>query len=55
MHGSAAGTERRPALEAGAGSFEGAVGRFDGHLQHAGHLFGVESEDVAQDEDGDPV
>ena len=24
-----------------------------GHLQHAGHLAGVESEDVAQDEDGD--
>ena len=24
-----------------------------GHLQHAGHLAGVESEDVAQDEDGE--
>jgi hypothetical protein len=25
----------------------------DGHLQHLGHLAGVESEDVAQDEDGE--
>ena len=48
-----AGGRLLPALEAGAGSFEGAVDRFDGHLQHAGHLAGVESEDVAQDEDGD--
>jgi hypothetical protein len=41
------------ALEAGAGSFEGAADRLDGHLQHVGYLAGVESEDVAQDEDGD--
>src|SRR5207344_2854362 len=40
------------ALQASAGSFEGAVDRLDGHLQHAGYLAGVESEDVAQDEDG---
>src|SRR6478609_2164530 len=40
-------------LEAGAGSFERTVGRFEGHLQHAGYLAGVESKDVAQDEDGD--
>src|SRR5438132_208003 len=44
---------RPAALEAGAGSFEGTVGRFEGHLQHAGHLAGVEPKDVAQDEDGD--
>ena len=41
------------ALQASAGSFEGAVDRLDGHLQHLGHLAGVEPEDVAQDEDGD--
>ena len=51
--GWSAGSRLLPALEAGAGSFKGAVGRFEGHLQHAGHLAGVEAEDVAQDEDGD--
>jgi hypothetical protein len=40
-------------LQAGAPSFEGAVDRFDGRVQHAGHLVRVESEDVAQDEDGE--
>ena len=49
----AAGGWLRPALEAGAGSFKGAAGRFEGHLQQAGHLAGAESEDVAQDQDGD--
>jgi hypothetical protein len=49
----AAGGGWLPALQASAGSFEGAVDRFDGHLQHAGYLAGVESEDVAQDEDGE--
>src|SRR5881394_3840410 len=48
----AAGGRLLPALQAGAGSFECAVDRFDGHLQHAGYLAGVESKDVAQDEDG---
>ena len=42
-----------PALQAGAGSFQGAVDRLDGHLQHAGHLAGVEAKDVAKDEDGE--
>src|SRR5262249_60878979 len=41
------------ALQAGARAFEGAVDRFDGRVQHAGHLVRVESEDVAQDEHGD--
>ena len=41
------------ALQGSAGSFEGAVDRFDGHLQHVGHFAGVESEDVAQDQDGE--
>src|SRR3984885_15285461 len=48
-----AGGRLLPALQAGAGSFEGAVDRLDGHLQHPGHLAGAESEDVAQDEDGE--
>jgi hypothetical protein len=47
-----AGGRLLAALQASAGSFEGAVDRFDGHLQHAGYL-AVESEDVAQDEDGE--
>jgi hypothetical protein len=42
-----------PALQAGAGPFEGAVDRFDGRVEHVGHLVGVESEDVAQDEHGE--
>ena len=41
------------ALQAGAGPFEGAGDRFDGRVQHVGHLARVESEDVAQDEDGE--
>ena len=41
------------ALEAGAGSLEGAGDRSGGHLQHLGHLAGPESEDVAQDQDCD--
>jgi hypothetical protein len=40
-------------LQAGARSFEGALDRFDGRVQHPGHLARVESEDVAQDEDGE--
>ena len=51
--GSPAAGRRLPALQAGAGPFERAVDRFDGRVQHAGHLAGVESEDVAQDEDGE--
>ena len=40
-------------LQAGEGPFEGAVDRFDGRVEHVGHLVGVESEDVAQDEHGE--
>ncbi len=39
-------------LQAGAGPLEGAVDRLDGRVQHAGHLAGVESQGVAQDEHG---
>src|SRR2546430_3115225 len=49
----AAGGRLLPALQAGAGSLEGAVDRFDGHIQHLGRLAGAVSEDVAQDQDGD--
>jgi len=48
-----AGGRLLPALQASAGSLEGAVDRLDAHPQHAGHLAGVESEDVAQDEHGE--
>src|SRR6266545_2020430 len=44
---------RLSALQAGAGPFEGAVDRLDGRVEHVGHLVGVESEDVAQDEHGE--
>jgi hypothetical protein len=44
---------RQAAPQAGAGPFEGAVDRLDGRVEHAGHLGGVESEDVAQDEHGE--
>jgi hypothetical protein len=37
----------------GARPFEGAVDRFDGRVQHVGHLVRVESENVAQDEDSE--
>ena len=47
------GARRSSVLEAGARPFEGAVDRFDGRVQHVGHLVRVESEDIAQDEDGD--
>jgi hypothetical protein len=47
---SAAGGRRRCRL---ARPFEGAVDRFDGRVQHVGHLVRVESEDVAQDEDSE--
>src|SRR6266516_659946 len=44
---------RPSALQAGAGPFERAVDRFDGRVEHVGHLVRVESEDVAQGEDGE--
>ena len=47
------GSRRPSALQAGARPFEGAADRFDGRVQHAGHLARVESQDVAQDEDGE--
>jgi hypothetical protein len=40
------------AAQAGTRPFESAVDRFDGRVQHVGHVR-VESEDVAQDEDGE--
>ena len=40
-------------LQAGAGSFEGALHRLDARVQHVGHLVRVVSENVAQDEDGE--
>ena len=40
-------------LQAGAGAFEGAVDRFYSRIQHVGHLVRLESENVAQDEDGE--
>ena len=49
----AADGRRQPALQAGAGPFEGAVDRFSCRLQHAGHLARVEAEDIAQDEHGE--
>ena len=51
--GSRSAVGGRSALQAGAGPFEGAVDRFDGRVEHVGHLVGVESEDVAQDEHGE--
>ena len=47
--GCTASSRRQALIQAGAGSFKGAVDRFEGHLQHVGHLAGVEAEDVAQD------
>src|SRR5712692_8327537 len=44
---------RQAALKAGAGPFEGTVDRFDGRVEHVGHLVGVVSEYVAQDENGE--
>ena len=44
---------RPPTLQAGTCPFEGAGERFDGRVQHVCHLVGMESEDVAQDEDGE--
>jgi hypothetical protein len=43
---------RQAALQAGAGPFEGAVDRFDGRVEHVGHLVGVVTEYLAQDEHG---
>jgi len=48
----AVGGRCQPALQRGAGPFEGAGDRFDGGVEHVGHLVRVESEDVAQDEHG---
>ena len=44
---------RQAALQAGAGPFEGAVDRFDGRVEHVGHLAGVVPEHVAQDQHGE--
>jgi hypothetical protein len=49
----AVGGWRPSALQTGARPFEGAVDRFDGRVQQVGHLVRMESEDVAQDEDGE--
>src|SRR5215831_11187343 len=49
----AVGGQRPSALQAGARPFEGAVDRFEGRVQYVGHLVRAESEDVAQDEDGE--
>src|SRR5215469_4334458 len=40
------------ALHASARSFQGAIDRLNCGVEHVGHFTGVESEDVAQDEDG---
>jgi hypothetical protein len=45
-------SRRQTALEAGARPFEGTVDRFDGRVEHLGHLVGVVSEHLAQDEHG---
>jgi hypothetical protein len=42
-----------PTLQAGASPFEIAIDRIDGRVEHVGHLAGVESEYVAQDEHGE--
>jgi len=49
----AIGGRRLLVLQAGAGPFEGAGDRFDGRVQHVGHLARVKTQDVAQDEDRD--
>ena len=51
--GSRSVDRRQSALQAGARPLEGAVDRFDGRVEHVGHLAGVEPEDVAQDEHGE--
>jgi hypothetical protein len=48
-----AGGRRLSALQAGPRPLEGAVDRFDSRIQHGGYLAGVETEDVAQDQDGE--
>jgi hypothetical protein len=49
----AAGSRRQAALQAGACPLQGAVDRLGGRAQHVGHLNGVKSEDIAQDEHGE--